>query len=76
MIYAVLDAQGKCVNRIVWDGSGGWQPPEGCTAVPDDDGLYTIEAPPQSEQQNDPATVLASLTEEQRMALLSLLQPS
>ena len=74
MIYAVLDADGKCVNRVVWDGSGGWQPPEGCTAVPDDNGLYTIEIPIQPELQSDPASVLASLTEEQRAALLSLLQ--
>ena len=73
MIYAILDSNGQCINRIVWDGGNGWQPPEGCTAVPDDEGLYTIQTVPQSEQQSDPAAVLSTLTDEQRAALLALL---
>lgn len=73
MIYAILDSNGQCINRIVWDGSNGWQPPEGCTAVPDDEGLYAIQVAPQSEQQGDPAAVLSTLTDEQRAALLALL---
>lgn len=74
MIYAVLDSTGKCVNRIVWDGSGGWQPPEGCTAIPDDEGIYQIELPPIQEQQIDPVEILGNLTVEQRAALLAILQ--
>ena len=75
MIYAILDSEGKCVNRIVWDGGGGWQPPEGCIAVPDEDGTYQIELPAQEQAQSDPMAVFNSLTEEQRAALLAILQP-
>ncbi len=44
MIYAILDSEGKCINRTVWDGQTEWQPPEGCTIVPDPNGQYQIES--------------------------------
>jgi hypothetical protein len=50
MNYAILNADGVCINRILWDGNNDWQPPEGCTAVPDPDNTYSIvsEAEPVS----------------------------
>lgn len=71
MIYAILDSEGKCINRTVWDGVTEWQPPEGCTAVPDPDGVYQICCENQPAPNPDP---LASLTAEQKAALLALLQ--
>lgn len=72
MIYAILDSEGKCINRVLWDGQSDWQPPDGCTAVADPDNLYPFHID-RSEQSLDP---LASLTEEQKAALLALLQQS
>jgi hypothetical protein len=40
MRYAILNAEGQCVNRILWDGISPWNPPEGCRAVPDPDNSY------------------------------------
>lgn len=71
MQYAILNAEGICINRVLWDGESNWQPPEGCTAVADPDNLYPIYQEPQPEPQAD---LLASLTEEQKAALLALLQ--
>lgn len=70
MIYAVLNANGDCIDHIVWDGQTQWQPPEGCTAVADPDRSYVVL---ESEQpvEEDP---LESLTFEQKQALISLLQ--
>jgi hypothetical protein len=48
MIYAILDSDNKCINRILWDGESDWQAPEGCTAVADPDNLYPIYKEPQS----------------------------
>lgn len=73
MIYAILDSEGKCINRTVWDGVSDWQPPEGCTAVPDPDGLHQIYVEPQPELEPEPDP-LASLTPEQKAALVALLQ--
>lgn len=42
--YAILNADGVCVNRCLWDGVTEWQPPEGCTAVADPEHLYPIVA--------------------------------
>jgi len=41
MRYAVLNAEGKCINRVIWDGVTPWSPPEGCQAVPDPDNKYS-----------------------------------
>jgi hypothetical protein len=71
MNYAILNAEGRCINRILWDGVTDWQPPEGCTAVADPDNLHPIYQEPQPESAADP---LASLTPEQKVALLELLQ--
>ena len=49
MIYAIFNSEGKCVNRAVWDGESDWQPPDGCTAVPDPDNLHPIYVEPQPE---------------------------
>ena len=70
MNYAILDAEGRCINRILWDGETGWQPPAGCTAVADPDNLHQIYTEPQPESPADP---LASLTPEQKAALIALL---
>jgi hypothetical protein len=69
--YAILDNTGRCINRVMWDGESDWQPPEGCTAVADPDNLHPIHAEPQPEPAAD---LLATLTEEQKAALLALLQ--
>lgn len=71
MQYAILNAAGHCINRILWDGISDWQPPEGCTAVPDPDSIHSIYTEPQPEAQADP---LATMTAEQKAALLALLQ--
>ena len=71
MIYAILDSEGRCINRTIWDGQTEWQPPEGCTAVPDPDSSYAIWQEPQAEHE-DP---LATLRPEQVAALLALVQP-
>lgn len=68
--YAILDAEGRCINRTLWDGMTDWQPPKDCTAVPDPDNQYPIDQEPQFELVADP---LASLTAEQKAALLELL---
>lgn len=73
MQYAILNSDGRCINRILWDGQSDWQPPEGCTAVPDPDGTYQIYVEPQPEPEPDPDP-LASLTPEQKAALVALLQ--
>lgn len=70
MIYAILDSKGRCINRTIWDGETEWQPPKGCTAVPDPDNSYAIHQEPQPE----PEDPLAALTPEQKAALLALLQ--
>lgn len=69
--YAILDSEGRCINRTLWDGVSDWQPPEGCTAIPDPDGLYPIYQEPAPEPDPDP---LATLTLEQKQALIQLLQ--
>jgi hypothetical protein len=71
MNYAILDAEGRCINRILWDGETDWQPPEGCTAVADPDNLHQIYSEPRLESAADP---FATLTDEQKAALLALLQ--
>lgn len=70
MVYAILNGEGRCINRILWDGISEWQPPEGCTAVADPDNLHPVYVEPAPE----PADPLATLTEEQKAALLALLQ--
>jgi len=40
--YAIIDANGVCVNRIIWDGNTEWTPPDGCIAIPDPSEIYTI----------------------------------
>lgn len=42
--YAILNSEGVCVNRVLWDGLSDWQPPDGCSVVLDEDGLYPIPA--------------------------------
>jgi hypothetical protein len=72
MQYAILDSTGRCVNRVLWDGISDWQPPDGCIAVADPENLHPIYVEPQPEPETDP---LATLTDEQKAALLALLQP-
>lgn len=71
MQYAILNAEGICINRILWDGESDWQPPKGCTVIADPDNLHPIYVEPQPEAPKDP---LASLTPEQKAALVALLQ--
>lgn len=71
MDYAIFNADGRCINRVLWDGKSDWRPPAGCTAVADPDNLHPIYIEPQPEPLADP---LASLTAEQKAALVALLQ--
>lgn len=71
MQYAIFNADGICINRCLWDGESDWQPPEGCTAVADPDNLHPIHQDPPPEQPADP---LAALTDDQKSALIALLQ--
>jgi len=78
MIYAILNSEGKCINRVVWDGDTSvWSPPEGCTAVCDDECCHPIEndRPAVIEPVEEPDPLL-SLTREQKLALIALLQES
>lgn len=71
MIYAILNSEGRCINRVLWDGESDWQPPDGCTAIADPDNLHPIYVEQQPEPDPEP---LANLTAEQKAALLALLQ--
>lgn len=71
MQYAILNADGQCINRILWDGESDWQPPEGCTAVADPNNEYPIYRDLESEAPD----LLLSLTDEQKAAILALLKP-
>lgn len=77
MIYAILNSEGECINRTIWDGVTPWSPPEGCTAVADPDNLYPLLSPAVETvaiaEEEDP---LAALTYEQKQALIALLQGS
>jgi len=78
MIYAILNLECKCINRVVWDGDTSvWSPPEGCTAVCDDGCCHPIENdhPAVVEPVEEPDPLL-SLTREQKLALIALLQES
>jgi len=78
MIYAVLNSEGKCINRVVWNGDTSiWSPPEGCTAVCDDDCCHPIENEHplvvESNPEEEVQDFLSALTPEQKQALISLL---
>ena len=78
MIYAILNSEGKCINHVSWDGDTSvWSPPEGCTAVCDDERCHQIENdhPVVIEPVEEPDPLL-SLTREQKLALIALLQES
>jgi len=45
--YAILNSEGRCINRTLWDGISPWRPPAGYTAVPDPDNEYSIWQEPQ-----------------------------
>jgi hypothetical protein len=75
--YAILNKDGRCVNRCLWDGVSAWQPPEGHTVIADPDNLYPIElesAPAPPPVDNTLEGVLSSLTDEQKAALAELLK--
>lgn len=65
MIYAVFNSEGKCINRTVWDGQAKWQPPQGCTAIPDPDGNHTLTS-------DQPVSSPAALTPEQKLEAAGL----
>jgi hypothetical protein len=65
MIYAILNSQGKCINRTVWDGKSDWQPPDGCTAIPDPNGNHPLTS-------DQPASLPAELTTEQKLEAAGL----
>lgn len=71
--YAVLNAEGECINRVIWDGETPWTPPDGCIAVADPDNLHPIKVVDVPSESADP---LASLTDQQKQALIALLQAS
>lgn len=68
--YAILNTEGLCVNRILWDGESDWQPPEGYTAIPDPDNLHPIYQEPRLESSVD---LLDSFTPEQIEKILLLI---
>lgn len=69
--YAILNSDGQCINRILWDGDESiWQPPNGCSAVADPQNIYPIHQEPQPPADVDP---LQTLTLEQKQALVALL---
>lgn len=73
MTYAIINQDGICINRVLWDGASDWEPPSGCTAVYDPDNqhpIYVPETPPQE----TPGDILSQLTQEQKEALVALLQ--
>jgi hypothetical protein len=70
MQYAILNSEGQCINRVLWDGETDWQPPDGCTAIADPDSQHPIFSESQQEPDADP---LAALTSEQKEVLLALL---
>jgi hypothetical protein len=41
-VYAILNNEGRCINRVLWDGESNWTPPKDCTAIKDPDNLYPI----------------------------------
>jgi hypothetical protein len=46
MRYVVIDAGGKAINTVLWDGEVEWSPPEGCTVAPEssDEGQAALAA--------------------------------
>ena len=77
--YAILNSDGTCVNRCLWDGVSDWQPPEGCTVLPDPDNAYRIVQEPRPEPEPEPESdpdfdVLANLTPMQKAAFLALIK--
>lgn len=73
--YAILNQEGKCINRCLWDGVSEWQPPEGCTTIADPDNQYPIYQEPVPAPVitgNTLEEVLSTLTDEQKAALAEL----
>ena len=56
---AILDSEGRVVTFVRLDVPAGWQPPEGCTAVPDD------ELPPGWQRAPDTTPVPPSISARQ-----------
>lgn len=46
MIYAILNSEGRCIDRTIWDGQSEWRPPDGYMAVPDPHGRHQIWSEP------------------------------
>lgn len=40
-VYNVITEDGRWINSVEWDGVSPWTPPEGCVAIPFDDGVWT-----------------------------------
>lgn len=72
--YAILK-DGKCINKVLWDGVAEWNPPEGTTAVCDENNEYSIETEeaPNTNSILSTEDFISSLTPEQKQALLNLL---
>lgn len=51
MKYAILNAQQECINIVDWDGESLWQPPEGCTAVLNEDNKYKLMQPEKNQEE-------------------------
>lgn len=45
---AIIDAEGRLVTKVRLDVPSGWRPPDGCTAVPDDELPANVEQAPDS----------------------------
>ena len=57
MNYTIFNSEGKCINNVEWNGDTSiWSPPDGCTAVPDEEHQHPIESVPTSPDPLDELT--------------------
>ncbi len=71
MNYAIFNSEGKCINNIEWNGDTSiWSPPDGCTAVPDEEHQHPIEFEP-----DPPVSVhpLEGLSDAQKQAIRDII---
>lgn len=71
MNYAIFNSEGKCINNVEWNGDTSiWSPPDGCTAVPDEEHKYPIEFEPDPSVSGDP---LEGLSDAQKQAIRDII---
>jgi len=71
MNYAIFNSEGKCINNVEWNGDTSiWSPPDGCTAVPDEEHQHPIEFAPNPPGSSDP---LDDLTDAQKQSIRDII---